>query len=85
MTLENLALGIRKNSLKKMTLENLALGINQNHLVLQIIQNILEKNHQMPHLAILIKRHLILKVKKNLKVETVGLKILLLKNIAKKK
>ena len=50
MTLENLVLGIRKNSLKKMTLENLVLAKNQNHLVLQIIQNTLEKNHQITHL-----------------------------------
>jgi hypothetical protein len=56
----------------------------QNLQVLQIIQSILEKNLQKTHLQIMKKKALDLKARKNLKVETVDLKILHLKNIVKK-
>jgi hypothetical protein len=52
--------------------------------VLQIIQSILEKNLQKIHLQTLKKKVLVLKERKNLKVEIVDLKALALKNIVKK-
>ena len=57
---------------------------NLDHLALQIIQNILEKNHQTIQQKILKKRDQGLRERKNLKIEIVDLKILLLKNIVKK-
>ena len=51
---------------------------------LQITQSILEKNFQKTHPLTQKKKVLDLKVKKNLKVETVDLKTLHLKNIVKK-
>jgi hypothetical protein len=56
----------------------------QSLLDLQITQSILEKNLQRTHLLIRKKKALHLGVKKNLKVETVDLKTLPLKNIVKK-
>jgi superfamily II DNA/RNA helicase len=58
--------------------------IIQNLQVLQIIQSILEKNLQKTHLQKMKKKALDLKVRKNLKVETVDLKTLHLKNIVKR-
>ena len=58
--------------------------IIQNLLDLQITQSILEKNLQRTLLLTQKKKVLDLRVKKNLKVETVDLKILPLKNIVKK-
>src|SRR6056300_2028745 len=57
---------------------------NLDHLALQIIQNILEKNHQMTILPIKKKKALVLKVRKNLKAEIVDQKTLVLKNTVKK-
>jgi hypothetical protein len=56
----------------------------QNLQVLQIIQSILEKNLQKTHLQKMKKKALDLKVRKNLKVETVDLKTLHLKNTVKR-
>ena len=53
-------------------------------MVLQTIQSILKKNLQKIHLQIQRKKVLVLKVRKNLRVEIVDLKILALKNIVKK-
>jgi hypothetical protein len=53
-------------------------------MVLQTIQSILKKNPQKIHLQTQKKKALDLRVKKNLKVETVDLKILHLKNIVKR-
>jgi hypothetical protein len=57
---------------------------NLDHLALQIIQNILEKNHQMTILPIKKKKALVLRVRKNLKAEIVDQKTLVLKNTVKK-
>ena len=84
MTPENQVLEIRKNSSKRMTPENQVLEKNQNLQDLQIIQIILEKNYRMSHNQTLKKIALILKERKNLKIEVIDLKILALKNIAKK-
>ena len=56
----------------------------QGQIVLQIIQNILEKKHQRILPIKEKKKALDLKVRKNLKVEMIDLKILHLKNIVKK-
>jgi hypothetical protein len=58
--------------------------INQNQLAIQITQNILEKNHQKILQKTVKKKTLVLKGEKNLKVEATDLKVLPLKNIAKK-
>ena len=58
--------------------------INQNQLAIQIIQNTLEKNHQKILHQEVKKKALVLKGEKNLKVEATDLKVLNLKNIAKK-
>ena len=58
--------------------------MTQNQMVLQIIQSILEENFQKVHLQIQKKKALVLKEEKNLKVEATDLKVLPLKNIAKK-
>ena len=58
--------------------------INQNQLAIQITQNTLEKNHQKILQKIVKKKALVLKGEKNLKVEATDLKVLPLKNIAKK-
>ena len=58
--------------------------INQNQLAIQITQNTLEKNHQKILQQIVKKKALVLKGEKNLKVEATDLKVLPLKNIAKK-
>ena len=58
--------------------------IIQNHLALQIIQNILEENLQNTHLQTQRKKALVLRERKNLKVEVADLKALALKNIVKK-
>ena len=84
MTLENPALEIKRNSLKKMTLENPALEIKKSHQALQITQNTLEENYQTTKQQVTIKKTSNLKKRRNLKIEIVGLKILPLKNIAKK-
>ena len=56
----------------------------QNQLAIQITQNILEKNHQKILRKTVKKKTLVLKGEKNLKVEATDLKVLPLKNIAKK-
>ena len=53
-------------------------------LALQIIPSILEENLQKTHLQTQRKKVLVLKERKNLKVEIADLKILALKNIVKK-
>jgi Iap family predicted aminopeptidase len=58
--------------------------IIRNHLALQIIRNILEENLQKIHLQTLRKKALVLRERKNLKVEIADLKVLALKNIVKK-
>jgi hypothetical protein len=58
--------------------------INQNQLAIQITQNTLEKNHQKILQKTVKKKALVLKGEKNLKVEATDLKVLPLKNIAKK-
>jgi hypothetical protein len=58
--------------------------IKQNLQALQIIQSILEKNLQKTHLQKIKKKALVLKERKNLRVEITDLKILALKNIVKK-
>jgi len=58
--------------------------INQNQLAIQITQNTLEKNHQKIIQKTVKKKALVLKGEKNLKVEATDLKVLSLKNIAKK-
>ena len=70
-------LGLKENLVlkKKMTLNNLAL---------QIIRIILRENLQKIYLQVQRKKVLVLRERKNLKVEVVDLKILALKNIAKK-
>ena len=70
-----LALRGRKVSSKKMI---------QNQLVSQITQNTLEKNHQKIIQMKKRKKVLVLRRRKNLKVEAADLKILSLKNIVKK-
>ena len=70
-----LVLKARKVSSKK---------INQNQLAIQITQNTLEKNHQKIFQKTVKKKALVLKGEKNLKVEATDLKVLPLKNIAKK-
>jgi hypothetical protein len=59
--------------------------INQNQTVLQTIQIISKENPRKIHLQTQRKKVLVLKVRKNLRVEIADLKILALKNIAKKK
>jgi hypothetical protein len=70
-------LGLRENQvlLKK---------INQSQMVLQIIQSISTENPQKIHLQTQRKKVLVLKERKNLKAEIVGLKTLALKNTVKK-
>jgi hypothetical protein len=58
--------------------------INQNQMVLQTIQSISKENLQKIHLQTQRKKVLVLKVRKNLRVEIADLKILALKNIVKK-
>ena len=58
--------------------------INQNQLAIQITRNTLEKNHQKILQKTVKKKSLVLKGEKNLKVEATDLKVLPLKNIAKK-
>jgi hypothetical protein len=55
-----------------------------NHLALQIILNISEENLQKIHLQTQKKKALVLRGRKNLKVEIADLKVLALKNIVKK-
>jgi glyceraldehyde-3-phosphate dehydrogenase/erythrose-4-phosphate dehydrogenase len=66
--------------------ENLVLPkkMIQDQLVLQITPSILEENHQKAHQQILIKKVMVLKEKRNLRVEVTGLKTLLLKSTVKK-
>jgi hypothetical protein len=58
--------------------------INLNQMVLQTIQSILKENLQKIHLQTQRKKVLVLKERKNLRVEIVDLKALALKNIVKK-
>jgi ATP-dependent RNA helicase DeaD len=74
----------KKNLLALKENQVLQKKIIQNLQVLQIIQSILEKNLQKTHLQKMKKKALDLKVRKNLKVETVDLKTLHLKNIVKR-
>ena len=58
--------------------------MTENHLALQTIQNILAENHQKINLQIQRKEKMVLRERKNLKVEIADLKALALKNIVKK-
>ena len=75
---------VKKNLL--VTKENLVIQkkVIQNPVALQIIQSILEESLLKIHLQIRKIKALILKVKKNLRVEIVDLKVLLSKNTVKK-
>jgi ATP-dependent RNA helicase DeaD len=74
----------KKNLLALKENQVLQKKIIQNLQVLQIIQSILEKNLQKTYLQKMKKKALDLKVRKNLKIETVDLKTLHLKNIVKR-
>ena len=82
-TKENLVLEINQNLLVK---EDLILQkkTTLNQLALQIIQNTLEKKHLKVHQEMERKKALALVERRSLKVEVTDLKILPLKNIAKK-
>ena len=58
--------------------------MTENHLALQTIQNILAENHQKIHLQIQRKEKMVLRERKNLRVEIADQKTLVLKNTVKK-
>jgi len=80
----NLQEMVRKRVLALKENQVLQKKIIQNHLALRTILSILEENLQKTHLQTQRKKALVLKERKNLKVEIADLKILALKNIVKK-